>query len=393
MLRQILAITGMNLKSLPARSGASLVVVLSLAGVIGVLVSVLAMAVGLEKTFASSGRADRVIVTRTGLDQEWRSRITREEAELLLTIPGLARDSDGTPLASVETISVGRLLRKGTGREASVGIRGVGPKVLRVRTEARLVEGRLPTPGKYELVAGAAARRMFQGLDTGAQLRLADATWTVVGAFEAGGGAHESELWGDTESVMTVLNKSSAYNTVTALLESGSALAAYQAGIKARPSLQLTAWREPDFFAAQSNLTGLIRSLGYTVAVIMALGALFSAINALYASVSSRTVEIATLRAVGFGAAPVVISVLFEGLLLCVAGGLVGGALAYPIFNGYTVASNAQSNLGQVSFAFSIDAALLLQGVLWATVIGLLGGLFPAVRAARLPVAEALRPT
>lgn len=391
MLRQVIAVTGMNLLSLPRRWGASLVVVLSLAGVVGVLVALLAMAVGLEKTFALNGRSDRVIVLRTGEAQEWRSRITRAEAELLLTLPGLKRDSDGTPLASVETISVARLIRKANGKEASVGIRGVGEKVLKVRPEVRITEGRMPTPGKYELLAGRAARQMFKGLELGASLNLGDSVWTVVGFFEAGGGAHESELWGDAESVMTALNRNNAYNSVTGLLESDSAFEPYQAAIRAHPTLTLTAMREPDFYAAQSGLTSLIRTLGYAVAAIMALGAMFSAVNALYSSVSGRSVEIATLRALGFGAAPVVISVLLEGLLLCLAGGALGGGIAYPLFNGYTVSTDSQ-NLSQVAFAFSVDARLLLEGLLWASAIGLLGGLMPALRAARLPVAEALRP-
>lgn len=390
MLKQTAAVTAMMLKSLPARWGASLVVVLSIAGVVGVLVAVLAMAQGAEKTMRQNGRADRVVVLRSGQNTEAASRMTRDQVETVLATPGLARDAAGKPLATAEVVTVAGVTKKSTGHSTNITLRGVGENVSQVRPEIKLVQGRWFTPGLRELTVGRRAQSLFAELKLGGQVRLSDTVWTVAGVFEDGGGVHESELWGDAQSVQSA-SKQITYNSVTGVLQSESAWAAYKDAISSNPTLAHTAWREPEFMQAQGSFGGaLLKTIGQLVSAIMALGALFAAVNTLYAAVSARTVEIATLRAIGFSSAPVLMSVMLEGLLLCLAGGVVGGALAYLIFNG-TIASGGGQGFSQFVFAFSVGPDLLLQGLVWACVIGLLGGLFPALRAARLPVVEGLR--
>jgi putative ABC transport system permease protein len=391
MISQILAVTGMSLRSLPARWGSSLVVVVSLAGVVGVMVAILAMAEGFDKTFAGAGREDRVIVLRSGVNSETTSYITREEVQTLLAAPGLATDADGEPLASIERFRITAIPKKATGTDANVVMRGVTERALKIRPEMRIVQGRWFEPGLRELVVGRPAQSEFAGLDLGARVMLGATDWTVVGVFESGGGVHESELWGDLETVMSAFNHT-VFSSITAQLESAASFQAYKDAVTTNPSLNHEPQRENEYYAAQSEtLSGLMRTLGYTVAVIMALGALFSAVNTLYAAVKARSVEIATLRAIGFSALPVVISVLLEALVLTAIGGVIGGALAWGLFNGYTVATLNGQTFSQVAFAFHVSGALFVQGIVWSCVIGFVGALLPAVRAARLPVAEALR--
>jgi putative ABC transport system permease protein len=274
-----------------------------------------------------------------------------------------------------------------------VVVRGTSPDVFRVRPETKIIAGRMFESGKREIVVGAAALNQYEGLEIGKNVEVRDGDWPVVGIFSSGGDVHESEIWVDVTSLHAAL-RSPAYANVTAQLEDASkeTFQAFKDKVTTDPRLNLSVQREPDYYASRSvALEKFIRILGYSVATIMAIGAVFGALNTMYAAVSTRTVEIATLRALGFGAAPVVVSVLIESVLLALGGALLGAGIAYVIFNGYTVSTLNFQTFSQVAFAFRVTPALLVTGITWATVIGFLGGLFPAVRAARMPVAEALR--
>ncbi len=394
MFGRTLALLGMNLQSLPARWGVAAVVVICLAGVSGVMVSMLAMAEGFEQTFVRAARADRVIVLTTGETFESGSSIGRDQLALLLQAPGLARLADGKPAASVERFTTSTLpLARSPGRDGNLVLRGVSKEVFAVRPEVRLAAGRMFTPGLRELVVGRSAQRQFDGLALGKEVSLSGVVWRVVGEFQSSGSALESEAWGEVEVVMNAYNQS-GYSSVTALLDSPAAFATYKAAVTGNPLLSHTPLREADYYAAQGGtLSTAMRVIGYVVASIMGLGALFAAINTMYASIEARGVELATLRALGFDGPTLVVSVLIESVLLCGVGALLGGALAYLMFNGYTVSTISSGSFSQVSFAFSVSPALLLQGAIWAAVIGLAGGLLPALRAVRVPITEALRAT
>jgi putative ABC transport system permease protein len=391
-MHSIIGISAMSLSALPQRWGASLVVVIGMAGVVAVMISVLAMAQGLERTFANAGRADRVIVLRADDNSGMSSAITREQVPTVLAAPGFARDRDGKPLATVQKFMTSVLPDRKTGAESNILLRGVGDKAWSVWPEVRIIEGRRFAYGKRELIVGRAAQEQFRGLDVGADVEMVNGPWTVVGVFATGGSVLESELWGDAEMVMAGYSISGQFSSVVGLLESDAAFQTLKAALTGTPTLNHTIKRETEFYAEQAGgLARLVRTLGYVVAAIMALGALFAAVNTLYAAVKVRALEIATLRAIGFGALPVVTSVLLESLVLCLAGAVLGSALAYGFFNGYTISTLNAASFSQVAFAFHVSLGLVVQGILWSCAIGLLGGLLPALRAARLPVAEALR--
>ena len=372
-LKQILAITLMNLRNMPQRVGTSLVVVVGIAGVVGVLVSVLAMSEGFRHTLASTGRGDRVILLRAGSDAELSSGVDRDQATLLAALPGVARDAAGRPQASAELVVMVDLPRKGESNPNNVPFRGVQRAAFTIRDEARLLEGRRFEPGVREVMVGRKAAGQFAGLAVGSRIAFRDSDWTVVGIFESGGDVHESEIWADAEVAMSAFRRS-GYQSVTARLADGS-----DQGLAA---LRDTVARDPRFS---------INVLGYTVASFMAVGATFGALNCMYSAIASRQVEIATLRAIGFGGTPVVVSVVIEALLLALLGGAVGGALAYVYCDGASLSTLNFSTFSQVGFDFRVTPGLLLRGIVWALVIGAAGGLPPAVRSARIPVTEALR--
>jgi putative ABC transport system permease protein len=390
---QIAAITLLNLRAVPQRLGASLVVVVGIAGVVGVLVSVLAMGEGFRHTLASTGRPNRVIMLRAGSDAELSSGVDRDQSTLLAALPGVGRDADGRPLASAELVVMVDLPRKGQRDPNNVPFRGVQPAAFAIRDEVRLVEGRTFRRGVREVVVGRKAAEQFAGLAVGSHIAFRDSDWTVVGTFMSGGDVHESEIWADAEVAMSAFRRG-GFQSVTVTLADGSetGLAALTAAIKRDPRLSINVLREPEYYARQAGvLSRLIRVLGYTVAAFMAIGATFGALNCMYSAIASRQVEIATLRAIGFGGAPVVVSVLIEALALALLGGVVGGALAYVYCDGATLSTLNFSTFSQVAFDFRVTPGLLGQGLLWALLIGLGGGLLPAIRAARLPVTVALR--
>lgn len=392
-LNQVAAITAMNVRNIPQRLGASLVVVIGIAGVVGVLVSVLAMAEGFRHTLASTGRPERVIFLRQGSDSELSSSVLREQALLLAALPGIARDRAGRPLASAELNVMVDLPRRGERDPNNVPFRGVQPAAFALRDEVRIVEGRPFTRGVREVIVGRKAARQFEGLTVGSRIAFRDSDWRVVGVFASNGDVHESEIWADAEVAMSAFRRQ-GFQSMTATLAdpSGAGLADLETAIARDRRLSITALREPEYYAKQARTLGtLINVLGYTVAVFMAIGATFGALNCMYSAIASRQTEIATLRAIGFGGAPVVVSVMIEALLLALGGGAIGGALAYVYCDGATLSTLNFSTFSQVAFDFRVTPELLGQGLLWALGIGALGGLFPAIRAARLPVTVALR--
>jgi putative ABC transport system permease protein len=391
-MTQIAQITLVNLRTVPQRLGTSLVIVIGIAGVVGVLVSVLAMADGFRHTLASTGRPERVIVLRAGSDSEVSSGVPRDQAVLLANLPGIRRDAQGRPLASAEVVLMVELPGKTSAALNNVPFRGVQTAAFAIRDEVRFVEGRPFTRGLREVVVGVKAARQFAGLDVGSRIAFRDSDWTVVGTFASGGDVHESEIWADAEVAMSAFRRD-GYQSVTATLADGAAagIEAFRAAAR-DPRLAVNVLREPEYYARQANVLGtLIRILGYTVAAFMAVGALFGALNCMYSAIASRQVEIATLRAIGFGGAPVVVSVMIEALLLALVGGALGGGLAWVFYDGATLSTLNFSTFSQVAFDFRVTRALLAQGLLWALLIGAVGGLPPAIHAARVPVTEALR--
>ena len=392
-LVQIVQITLINLRTIPARLGTSLVVVVGIAGVVGVLVSVLAMGEGFRHTLASTGRPSRVIMLRAGSDAEMSSGITREAATLLAMLPGVARAPSGRPLASAELVVMVDLPRRGESDPNNVPFRGVQSSAFTIRDELRLVEGRSFRPGLREVVVGRKAGRQFAGLDVGSRIAFRDSDWTVVGIFATGGDVHESEIWADADVAMSAFRRDGFQSVTAALADPSEAgLSTLTDALARDRRLSISVLREPQYYAKQAGvLSRLITVLGYTVAGFMAIGATFGALNCMYSAIASRQVEIATLRAIGFGATPVVVSVLIESLVLATLGGAVGAALAYVYCDGASLSTLNFNTFSQVAFDFRVTADLVLQGLGWALVIGAAGGLFPALRAARLPVTVALR--
>jgi putative ABC transport system permease protein len=390
MFKQLVAAISMSLQTLPQRIGASSVIVIGIAGVVAVLVSVLAMGAGFRHTLADSGRADRAIILRGGSDAELNSNLTRADVDIISNAPGLARDSEGKAVLSSELVTVVNIPKIDTGTDANITLRGVGLELANVRPELKIVDGRMFHPAVRELIAGAGAAKQFRGLTVGSVLHLRNADWTVTGMFTSNGDVHESELLADVDTVGSSIERP-GYSSAVALLASAAEFARFRDALITDPQLKVDVQREPDYYAAQSQgLSKAINIVGNTVAVIMAIGAMFGALNSMYSAVAARGLEIATLRAIGFGAVPVLLSVMIEALLLSLLGGVIGAALAWLFFNGHTV-STLGGAFAQIVFQLTVTRALIITGIAWACAIGLLGGFFPALRAARLPVAEALR--
>jgi putative ABC transport system permease protein len=387
--RLALAAARIGIAGLPQRWGASMVIVIGIAGVVAVLVAMLAMGEGFKATLDRTGGDDSAIILRGGSQAETNSVITRDQVPLISSLPGIARGADGKPLASPELSQVVNLPSRSDGTDANVQFRGVGPAAWALRSDLKMVEGRRFTPGLRELVAGRGAQRQFTGLDIGRQLKLGNQVWTVVGIFAAGD-SHDSELWADAD-VLGPAYQRQAFQSVTVKLDGKTGFKQLKAALAADPRLKLDVQTTRDYYSKQSEqLNKLIRILGIVIGSIMAIGAVFGALNTMYAAVAGRAREIATMRALGFRGLPVVTAVMLETMLLALLGGLLGAGIAWLVFNGYTV-STLGSNFSQVVFQFKVSPELLWTGLKWALGIGLVGGLFPALRAARLPVTEALR--
>lgn len=391
--RQIGAVVALNLKSLPQRAKTSLVIVIGIAGVVAVLISVLSLSTGLVEALTATGRPDRAIMLHKQSVSEVGSSIPREAVFTILEEPGIVHDAAGRPIASAEMLATINLRRRDNGVLGALTLRGVSPQSFELRPEIRLTAGREFRPGLREVIAGQAAQQRYAGLTVGSRVRFGENEWTVVGAFSSAGGAHDSELLADANTVLSAYQRTT-FNSVTVKLDGPGALARLTKAVSQDSTLPVIVRNEMQYYEQQSHtFASFLAIIAHIVGAIMAVGAIFAALNTMYSAVSARAVEIATLRAIGFGASAVVASVLVEALLLALIGALIGAAIAWIAFDGNTVStlSGAANSLTQVVFHLRIGAGLIATGILWACAVGLIGGLLPAVRAARVPVAAALR--
>lgn len=385
MFEQIFSITGMNLRNIPSRWSTSLVVVVGIGGVVAVLVAMLAMATGLENVFSKSIASDRAIAVRTGSDSEMSSNLSLEAARIVATL-------DGVAMATPELYVVADVPKKNTGTPANMVVRGVEQGSFDIRPEFELSHGRMFETGRNEVIVGVKALAEFAGLDIGSRLVVRDTAWEVVGVFETDGSVDESEVWADMTVVQSAFRRGQSITAVRVLLESIDRYDSVLALVEDDPRLPINLTREEEWYASQAeSSTQVIRIFGVAVAVIMSIGAIFAALNTMYSAVTSRTFEIATLRAVGFRGGPILVSVLSESMALAIVGGLVGAALAYLAFNGFTVSTLSQQSFSMVAFEFSVTPTLIVQSLVLSVVLGFIGGIFPAFRAVFLPVTTALR--
>lgn len=390
-IAQIFIITFMNLRNLPQRLGTSSVAVFGVACVVGVFIGVLSMSSGFQRTMVNAGSDDVLMLLRAGATTEMNSGLGFDQTQTIANIPGIAR-LDGKPVSSPELFVIVDVPMRTKDTNANAPLRGVEPMAFSVRKQFKIIEGRNFEPGKNELIVGRGAQSQFANLNVGSVVKFGQTEWNVVGVFESGGGLAESEIWCDAKILQNAYRRGNSYQIVRVKLEDKNGMAAFKEAIAADPKLNLDVKRESEYLAEQSEpLSKFIKMIGYPLAMLMALGAIFGAVNTMYTSVSNRTREIATLRALGFGATPVAISTLVESLVLAIIGGIIGAVVVYWIFNGYTVSTLNFASFSQVVFDFAVTPDLLVQGVIFATVIGFIGGFFPAIRAARLPVATALR--
>jgi putative ABC transport system permease protein len=388
---QVFAVGLLNLRMLPQRFGSSAATVVGVAGVVTVFVAVLSIGEGFRATLEQTGSPSTALVMRTGADTEMMSLVSQEDSRVIQDAPGIGRGANG-PQASPEMLVLVDVPKISTGTDANVPLRGVTPVAFEVRTKLRLQSGRKFEPGRNEIMVGAGAVREFAGLRLGDLKRWGKTDWTVVGIFTDGGSVAESEIWADLNVLQGAYNRGTIVSDVYARLSSPEKFDEFKAALTTDPRLSVRVVRETEYFAEQSQLlTSIVTRLGFLIAAMMGVGAVFGAINTMYSAVATRTREIATLRALGFGGGPVVISVIAESILLAVAGGVIGGSLAYVVFNGYHASTINWQSFSQVAFAFRVTPALLVQGFCYSVVIGLVGGLFPAIRAARTSVAAALR--
>ena len=390
-LAQMLAVTALNLRTVPGRWASSLVIVVGIAGVVTVMVALLALAQGFASTLQRTGHPDRAIVLRGGATGELASSLTIDRARIVATLPGIAQIA-GSAAASPELYLVADVPKRATGAPANLPLRGMTERGIALRPEVKILQGRLFKPGRAELIAGRAAADQFAGLNVGAKIKLRDATLEVVGIFSAEGGGHESEVWLDLPVVQDLFRGPGVISSLRVAVATPADIPLLKRSIEGDRRLDMTVTAEPAYYARQAaRLTGLITGFGYAVATIMAIGALFAALNTMYSAVSARTVEIATLRALGFGGLPVMVSVIVEAMILATIGGVLGGLIAYLGFNGTTVSTLNQTSFSQVAFDFAVTPTLIRRGITIALLLGLIGGLMPAWRATRVPVTQALR--
>jgi len=389
---QTRAVAAVGISTLTQRLGSSAVIVVGIAGVAGVLVALLAMAEGYAQTLRQSGSEDTVIVLRGASAAEVASTLSREDIVQIAQTPGIARNAKGEPLASAETVVAANLPLAGAPDEdGSAQVRGIGDAAFEVRPKVKIIEGRRFQPGLRELVVGKGTVGQFVGMQVGQAVRLGSENWTIVGIF-ASGDAMESELWADANVVNDSYKRGSGRNSVTARLTSADGFNAFKSALEANPQLKVDVSTTLDFFAKQSEqMTKILRIIGIVVGSIMAVGAVFGALNTMFAAVATRAREIATLRAIGFRGLPVVVAVMLETMLLAALGGIAGGLIAYLLFNGFSASTMAANSVGKLSFHLVVSGPLLWEGLKWALAIGFVGGLFPAVRAASQPVTAALR--
>jgi putative ABC transport system permease protein len=390
-LSQTLAVSALSVRTIPQRASSSAVAMIGIAGVVIVFVAVLSIGEGFRAAMADASAPDRAIVMRTGADSEMTSGLPGAEVQVIEQAPGLLRVNN-RPIASAELYVLVDLNKRSTGTAANVPLRGIGAEALEVRNEAHIVDGRMFQFGTNEAIVGRGANRQFSGVDLGSEFMSGNLRLRVVGIFESNGSVGETEIWCDSHLIQGVYERGNSYQSVLARLDSPAAFDTFKNWLTTNPQLNVQVQRESDYYAQQSQvMSSLIRGIGYTIAVLMGVGAVFGAILTMYTAVSTRTREIATLRALGFNTGSVLISVLAESLALAAVGGLLGGLTAYFAFNGYQTSTMNFQTFSQVAFAFRVTQALMIQGLSYALLMGLVGGLMPAIKAARLPIATALR--
>lgn len=390
-LTQTVALAWLNLRSLPRRPGTAAVAMSGIAALTGVFAGVLSMASGFEKTMEGSGAEDVALVLRSGSTAELNSSFSGEQADVVRYAPGIARDAAGEPEVSSELFWIVNAVGKSSGTEANVALRGIQPSGYGLRKGYRLAEGREFTPGRFELIAGRGARNQFLGLEPGQTIRFGKTEWLVTGVFEAGGSVFESELWCDVSVLQSAYQLGSGFQVVRARVEGPDGRSRLEEALAGDQRLAVDVWSEKQFYSEQAeNIIVLIRWIGIPISALMAIGAVFAALNAMYASIAARARELATLRALGFGSFPTALATLMESVALAFLGGVLGCTIAWLALNGFQ-ASTLAASFSQVVFNFAVTPDLLAQGVAAALVVGLVGGIFPAIRAATARVTVALR--
>ena len=388
---QMAAVTAMNLRNVTSRLASSIVALIGIAGVVTVLIGVLSISEGFRAVLDGSGADDVAIVIRSGATDEMGSTLEQTQTRVIADAKDIARDSSGA-IASPELYVIIDVPLRTTGTAANVPLRGVGQQAAKLRQGFRIIEGRAFTPGTFEVIVGQGAAREFAGLSVGDRLRSGTTEWTVTGIFADRGSVAESEIWTDGSVLQNAYSRGPTYQSTRVKLTSASAFQPFKDALTTDPRLNVRLYTEKEYYEEQSrSLVTLIRTVGTAIAVLMGLGAVFAALNTMYSAVSARTREIATLRALGFSSGPVVISVLVEGLLIGLVGGLIGMVVAYFAFNGLRAATLNFASFSQITFAFTVTPPLLVQGLTYALLLGLLGGLLPSLRAARLPITTGLR--
>ena len=390
-LGQIAAVTSLNLRNISERFAATIVALIGIAGVVTVLIGVLSISEGFRAVLERSGAEDVAIVLRSGATDEMGSNVSQEQSRIIADLSDVARDQQG-PIVSPELYVVVDVPLRTTRTDANVPLRGVSQSAANLREGFRIVEGRNFTPGTFEIIVGRGAALQFAGLDVGSSVRWGSTEWLVAGIFEDAGSVAQSEIWTDATVLQGAYNRGTGFQSMRVRLNSASAYDAFKASLTTDPRLNVRVFTEQAYYAEQSQtMTTLISTVGTVIAVLMGLGAIFAALNTMYSAVSSRTREIATLRALGFGAGPVVISVLTEALLIGLVGGLIGMVLAYVAFDGIRASTMNFATFSQITFAFTVTPQLLGLALVYALVLGLIGGSLPCWRAAHLPITTGLR--
>jgi putative ABC transport system permease protein len=391
-ITQTLAVLALNIRTIPARLSSSAVAIIGIAGVVVVFVSVLSIATGFQAAMQGSGSPDRALVLRSGADSEMTSGLSGADVDVIKQAPGIRRDGQ-TPLAAAELLVIIDLPKLATpDAPANVPVRGISAESIPMRQEFSITDGRMFKFGTNEVIAGRAASGQFVNLKVGDTVVSGQNRWNVVGLFEADGAVAETEIWIDARVLQGGYRRGNTYQSLLAQLDTRDSYDAFRDWLTSNPQLNVSIRRENEYYANQSQaLTRLIRTIGFAIATLMGIGAVFGAILTMYTAVATRAREIATLRALGFNTMSVLVSVLAESMVLGLIGGTIGGAAAYLAFNGYETSTMNFQTFSQVAFAFRVTPQLLVMGLTYALVMGLIGGLFPAIRAARLPIAIALR--
>jgi len=391
-ITQTLAVLSLNIRTIPQRLSSSAVAIIGIAGVVVVFVSVLSIAAGFGAAMQGSGSPDRALVMRSGADSELTSGIDGPHVDIIKQAPGIRR-SGQSPLAAAELMVIIDLPRKATpDAAANVPVRGIGPESIEMRGEVSIIEGRMLQFGTNDVIVGRGAKGQFVNLNVGDTVVSGQNRWNVVGVFEADGGVAETEIWIDARTLQGAYRRGNTYQSLLAQLDSRDSYDAFRDWLTSNPQLNVSIRRENEYYATQSQaMTRLINTIGFGIAALMGIGAVFGAILTMYTAVATRAREIATLRALGFNTGSVLVSVLAESMVLGLIGGAIGGAAAYLAFNGYQTSTMNFQTFSQVAFAFRVTPGLLAMGLFYALLMGLVGGLFPAIRAARLPIPVALR--